>query len=152
MRFEFARSRRERRPPSPPPPSEKPGEGSSQIGEEVDLEGGDDLSALVQALHHPRNILHEKDWTDGYLGCPFWGGDWLVGLGDNVQEWPAGIEIFGGRMYFESRLCIPTSYAAHVVRQHHADCGHPGPKRLWRDLHRRYAWADEGLAKNFRSQ
>ena len=52
-------------------------------------------------------------------------------------------------MFFEHRLCIPSSITAQVVRQHHADCGHPGPDRLWRDLERRYAWGHPAQAKKF---
>ena len=66
-----------------------------------------------------------------------------------MEEWPSSIEICDGRMFYESRLCIPSSLTAQVVRQHHSACGHPAPDRLWRDLKRRYAWGDENGAKRF---
>ena len=104
---------------------------------------------LAHAIHNPMNVLLKRDWTEEYLQCPKWGGDWLVAVSEKVEEWPPGIEVFGGRMFFESCLCVPSSLTAQVVRQHHADCGHPGPDRLWADLQRRYAWADACLARRF---
>ena len=44
---------------------------------------------------------------------------------------------------------MPSPLTAQVVRQHHADCGHPGPERLWIYLQRRYAWADAAVARRF---
>ena len=68
-----------------------------------------------------------------YKKCPIYAGIWQKTHTPNA-EWPKGIKVFGDRMYFDDRLCIPLSLQKAWIREHHAFLGHVGPERLWYHL------------------
>ena len=105
---EFALPRAERRPRSPSPPSiSNSVDEGSEIDEEEGENGENNLQMLAHAIHNPINVLLKRDWTEEYLQCPKWGGDWLVAVSEKVEEWPPGIEVFGGRMFLSHAFVCP---------------------------------------------
>jgi len=130
-RFEFAKSRRERRPQSPPP-QEQDNEEEILIDDSSDVEEiPENIAALKDALQNPRGYLSEKDWTEYYLTCPFWVDGWLLAHGDTVEEWPSSIEICDGRMFLKADCVFPLrspprwcdSITLPVAIQAQTDCG-----------------------------
>lgn len=92
--------------------------------------------------------IWEENWEGHYQDCPVWCEKFEAALGF-VNDWPTGIKKFGDKMYFEEKLCVPTSLQNWLIREHHSFQGHVGFTRQWPNMSVRYAWADEAQAKEF---
>ena len=86
------------------------------------------------------SVILDTDWSTAYEGCPRWRTLWantrLPGA-----TWPEGIQLFNGKMYLTSLLCVPITKMAAVIHTMHRDLGHPGPGRLWQSVRQRYLMA-----------
>ena len=98
----------------------------------------------------PLGSCNQPDWSQWYAQCERWGELW-----DNLQnyqeddEWPENTQIVEGRMFQNSKLCIPTPLQKEWVRLTHQFLGHVGVERMWKILEVRYEWGDEEDAKEF---
>ena len=88
------------------------------------------------------------EWGGEYEKCPVWFRMWKDAHTPDA-DWPKGIKILEGRMYFGDKLCIPYSLQGAWIRDYHAFVGHVGLDRLWYQLHPRVEFADEEEAKKF---
>ena len=97
----------------------------------------------------PRSVVPvwERQWGAMYLTCPTWKESWQKTQAG--VDWPAGIKVFSGQMFFDEKLCVPLCFQKEVIQGNHEFLGHIGWERVWRHINLRYAWADESMEKTF---
>ena len=74
-----------------------------------------------------------EEWADHYTHSPFWGQYWIP-TQDPAADWPAGVRIHEGRMYWSNRLCVPENLCLRVVEAFHQEWGHLGINKMTREL------------------
>ena len=89
-----------------------------------DLGRGEDTSPIP---------VMERDWAEQYAESPYWGKYWLP-TQDPTADWPAGVRLNGGKMYWAGRLCVPENLCLSLVSAYHQEWGHMGVNRLVREL------------------
>ena len=62
-------------------------------------------------------------------------------------EWESGYQLWNGRLYKNSRLCVPKDLQEVWIREMHSFASHVGPDRLWSYMEVRVEWADGVEAK-----
>ena len=90
--------------------------------------------------------LQTCDWDRAYRHCP----KWQIKFGETQDaecDWPKGFQVREDRMYFEGKLCIPSSLQNPWIRGQHEFLGHVGPDRLWYSVEAKFEWADKVKAK-----
>ena len=78
-----------------------------------------------------------ESWGEDYAKSPFWKKFWDATGGG---EWPKDIRLQAGRMLWDGKICIPESRVDEVIRSHHSTLGHPGVRKMVRELSRRFAF------------
>jgi hypothetical protein len=127
--------------PNPPASTRKETlENSHNIGD------GEQLP-LPDVTFQDGTSVWEQDWGKAYSGCPTWGTKWKETR--NISGWPKDFKVFGNRMFFLERLCVPLQFQPSVVQENHEFLGHVGPDKTWHHMHLRFAWADEKQARTF---
>ena len=90
-----------------------------------------------------------RDWSSAYAAEDNAKADWsayLEGKAD-AAKWPKGLRAYGGKLYRDGRLLIPSSleleYLVELQDQHHASTAKTAPdltRRTWvQDAHRKMA-------------
>ena len=92
--------------------------------------------------------MFEKDWAYAYSICPFYQTVWEA-LSDRNSQWPEGFQLQGEFLFFETKLCVPTSFVFKVNFETHEILGHIGSDRLYQEILRRYSLPDNFTAKSF---
>jgi hypothetical protein len=90
--------------------------------------------------------LQTCDWDRAYRHCP----TWQIKFGETQDaecDWPKGFQVREDRMYFEGKLCIPSSLQNPWIRGQREFLGHVGPDRLWYSVEDKFEWADKVKAK-----
>jgi hypothetical protein len=87
-----------------------------------------------------KQILDE-DWDDAYYASERWAEEWAVTQDPDRSDWPLGIKIYEHKMYWYENLCVPETVTGRVIRAHHAEIGHVGGKKLWKEMQRWYHFA-----------
>ena len=78
----------------------------------------------------------DQDWSAAYMHSDAWGGIWKQ-TQDVSVPWPPGVKVWGNKMYWAERLCVPEPYCEKCVAAHHQTKGHVGVERLIRELRHR---------------
>ena len=78
-------------------------------------------------------------WDTAYRASPWW-ADWWMAAHSGQPEWPEYIHLDGPYMLWKGRVCLPESMVASTIADFHKFMGHPGIRRLAKELQRRYAF------------
>jgi hypothetical protein len=89
----------------------------------------------------------DEDWDDAYYASERWAEEWVVTQDPDRPEWPLGIKIYEHKMYWYEKLCVPETVTGRVIRAHHAEIGHVGGKKLWKEMQRWYHFAPGSQAE-----
>ena len=54
--------------------------------------------------------------------------------------WPEGVQMHGGKMLWEGKVCVPEDKVFEVIREHHDFLGHIGVHRLVHEVGRRFSF------------
>ena len=79
----------------------------------------------------------DEVWNSYYEKSECWSASWLA-TQDPHGEWPAGVKILEGKMYWAGRLCIPDDLCLRVVVAYHQEWGHIGVNRMVHELRHRF--------------
>lgn len=55
-------------------------------------------------------------------------------------EWPEGVRLFGEKLLWEGRICVPEDKVMEVLKSHHECTGHIGVQKMVKEVDRRYAF------------
>ena len=113
-------------------------QGGSQVGD------GDNVALIVPFFQD----IPTGDWSEFYENCTWWSQFWEDTHTPN-GNWPSGVQIHGGRMYLEDKLCVPIGLQEAWIREYHAAHGHVGPDRLWHHVEPHAVFADHKKAQEF---
>ena len=80
----------------------------------------------------------DQSWKEHYTNTSHWCDFWDQTHGSR-GSWPPHVRLFGDKMYFEGRLCVPENLVFNVLAAHHEAMGHLGANRLVTEAQRRYA-------------
>ena len=102
-----------------------------------DREGEEELEPPQpsrQELRQRISELMDQDWSMHYSNCPVFGGWWTQVHTPGETDWPQGVQLFAGKMYWNEKLCVPKGLGEKVVMAVHLNQGHPGvrlPRNWW---------------------
>ena len=91
-----------------------------------------------QTTEFPPITVLDKSWEEPYTESSHWCDFWDQTHGSR-GSWPPHVRLFGDKMYFEGRLCVPENLVFNVLAAHHEAMGHLGANRLVTEAQRRYA-------------
>ena len=123
---------------------------SAPTVEQGELQGG--AQPLVVPPTLDEELKDTLDWENAYKICPKWQQPWEDIKAANVDQkksWPCGFQVNAGKLLFEQKLAVPSSFQQEVIKQHHIFLGHPGFERLWGHMSRKFVWANDSVAKTF---
>ena len=69
------------------------------------------------------------DWQNDYKQSQWWGEKWEA-TQVSGRNWPQGIQIHGGKMVWDGRVCVPESRVDEVIQTYHEFMGHAGAKNV----------------------
>ena len=92
----------------------------------------------VMPVHHQDQNVFEKNWPSAYGTCPFFAKFWEK-INGSDQDWPSGFQRHGDFLFFETKLCVPSSFLGEIIHSHHRLGGHLSFAKLWSEMLRRYA-------------
>ena len=58
-------------------------------------------------LKAPSQTVLDKIWHKEYAECPIFGQQWKQAT-ESGENWPDGIRLHNGKMYWKYKLCVPT--------------------------------------------
>ena len=132
--------------PRAPSPSRPSGDGAP--APHARRERVDESGAIPpEAAHHQESLasdpgrIFDLDWAPWYKKCSKWWEPWTQI--EDGEEWPKGYQLLDGKLFLDSKLCVPLGMTRDVVRAHHSAVGHIGGKRLLAQMARFYNWASE---------
>ena len=82
---------------------------------------------------------HFDDWQNDYKQSQWWGEKWEA-TQVSGRNWPQGIQIHGGKMVWDGRVCVPESRVDEVIQTYHEFMGHAGAKKVAKEVGRRYVF------------
>ena len=81
-------------------------------------------------------VLSES-WADKYATSQEFSGMWEDTQNPSVN-WPHGVQLHQGRMYFQGKLCVPELLVHRVLWEFHIASGHIGIKRMTNEVNYRF--------------
>ena len=96
----------------------------------------------------PPGSAHKPNWSEWYPKCKRWSEIWFA-TEDHKIDWPQGIQKIEGRLFLDSKLCIPSAIQNEWIRISHQNLGHVGGERLWTMIENKFEWADKVQVENF---
>ena len=78
-------------------------------------------------------------WGEHYSMSADFSGMWLDTQTPDAS-WPPGVQVHDSKMYFQGKLCVPESLTQKVLWEFHTASGHPGIRRMSKELSHRFVF------------
>ena len=81
--------------------------------------------------------VYWQNWPNAYTMCPKFATEWGQVCAGGAN-WPKGFQRHGDHLFFETKLCIPTSLLPQVIHELHVASGHMAHQKLFLEVLRRF--------------
>jgi hypothetical protein len=97
-----------------------------------------DVAPSSSSAAQPSMHVLDEDWVNDYTNSACFKESW-VATQDTSGEvpWPPGVHIWGNKMYWGEKLCIPEDKCVAVTAAYHQLWGHIGTHRMTQEIRRK---------------
>ena len=82
-----------------------------------------------------------ESWDAHYHSSDAFSAMWQA-TQDVAEDWPAGVQIHEGRLYWQGKLCVPEGLASRTLWEFHVSSGHLGVSRMVSEVSHRFVLPD----------